>query len=671
MPNSSPFFTIFDDQGNPLNKVINQAADTGNHFGDSKSLDADGKKYPKGFTPPVDYYVDPNNFKTVNLIYSTQGPVEGGNSLIFKGEIVGGNQLNKTEGSVVGGIDPTLSKSFNPGPQINQDNLQLSMSWVQPDNIDSETGYEVEYGKVVKGVGTGLNADDRVWVDDTLYPAKFAVYDLFNDNGSKEFTHLLDYFMASDGSVGGRKPVITTQIQDGSVTQIDTKNLWLQNGAGSFFVRTTDDNEDPTILGYDIEIKALDSPLFNGEIETFITTFANLGNEEIKSRMETLVQFKHQLLKFIKTDVILPNFFGVDNLSPDNFDGQNGAKIYYMKTIGGLDRLVESWDSSESGIDKQFVSYGKDFITLAFNEDVSQNIAYLSSLYKSLTWSRLRGKQIIPENLLRFDIEITVSDIRKYNRIISLGQNINVISDLVSKYTYRLYECQFFFTKMPQGDSLDLGKNDAIDSYEFKFNYKFSTMRFTKFIGPTKGDYVIDNSNIDLSLSQMNFPKDAVGATSSSLSGVGQIQPYSRGFLGGTYYQYYGGTSETTNQQSDTSSGLQNNASRMDYEPMSVKFRPKEALGKPKPWDKLGKDLANAAIREVNRQIITQAALLNKTLDNIRNSIPGAGRMNAPTNVYYDAFGNYTPNGAPFQNDVINSLRNFVGSSVKGFFQNP
>ena len=649
---SSPFFAIFDDKGNPIYQAISQAAAQGNHFGDSKSKDANGKAYPKGFTPPVDYYVDPNNMGTINLINSSQGPVEGGISLIKNGEIVGGNELNKTDGG--GLIDPTTTSGFNPGPKINLDNLVDSMSWVQPDNIDPDTGYEVEYGKSINtSYGIVLNADERVWKNDSAYPDRFFVYDIFGDYASKEFTHLLDYFIESDGSIGGRKPMVTTAIQDGNTVQIDTKKLWLQNDTGSFFVRTNDDNEDPTILGYDIEIKALDSPLFNGEIESFINTFGNFNNTEIKSRMETLNLFKQQLLKFIKTDVTLYNNTTLLGLSPDQFDNKNGTKVYYMKNIAGLDKLVESWDSELVGVDKQFVSYGKDFITLGFNEDVSQNLAYLGALYKSLSWSRIRGKQIIPENLLRFDIDITISEIRKYNRLMASGDNIDVISDLVSKYTYRLYECQFFFTEMPQGDELDLSAPKELDGYKFKFNYKFSTMRFTKFLGPTKGDYVIDNKNLNLSLSQMDYPSNNIGTNDGS-----QVQSYSRKFS-----PYFTEPYNVGNVPQSGASGLQNNAQRLTVEPIAVKFIGKTPLGISKPWDKLKKDLANAAIREINRQLITQAALLNKTLDNIRNAIPGAGRMSEPTNVY-------TSNSL-IQNDVINSLRDFVGGSVKGFFQNP
>ena len=652
---SSPFFAIFDDKGNPIYQAISQAAAQGFHFGDSISLDSEGRAYPKGFTPPVDYYRDPNNLQTSNLMFSSQGPVEGGITLIKNGEILGGNLLNKTDGG--GLVDPTTTSGFNPGPKINTKNLVDRLSWVQPDNMDPNSGYQVEYGKAIDtSYGVGLNADERIWKDDSDYPERFAVYDFFKDYASKEFTHLLDYFIDQDGSIGGRKPIVMTSVQEGTVVDIQSHNPdeppkkpWLQGSPGSFFIRTNDDNEDPTILGYDIEIKTLDSPLFNGEIESFITTFGNFNNTEIKSRMETLDLFRQQLLKFVKADSTVKNLITNKELNPVMFDGKTGTKTYYLRNIGGLDKLVESWDSGESGIDKQFVTYGKDFITLSFNEDVSQNLAYLGALYKSLSWSKIRGKQIIPENLLRFDMDITISEIRKYNRVISNGDNLDIISDLVSKYTYRLYECQFFFNKMPQGDSLDLGKNtEAVDSYEIKFNFKFSTMRFTKFLGPTKGDYVIDNKNLDLSMSSMDFP---TGAT-----GIGQVKSYSRKLE--SYLSY----STSSSNQVNVTQG-QNNSTRLKAEPISVIFKPKQIIGKSKPWDKLKKDLANAAVREINRQLITQAALLNKTLDNIRNAIPGAGRMSEPTNVYSSS--------SILQNDVINSLRDFVGGSVKGFFQKP
>jgi hypothetical protein len=51
----------------------------------------------------------------------------------------------------------------------------------------------------------------------------------------------------------------------------------------------------------------------------------------------------------------------------------------------------------------------------------------------------------------------------------------------------------------------------------------------------------------------------------------------------------------------------------------------------------------------------------DKTINNIRSSIPGIGKMSEPTNVYSGQ--------GQFESDVRNSIRNFVGDSIKGFFK--
>jgi hypothetical protein len=77
--------------------------------------------------------------------------------------------------------------------------------------------------------------------------------------------------------------------------------------------------------------------------------------------------------------------------------------------------------------------------------------------------------------------------------------------------------------------------------------------------------------------------------------------------------------------------------------------------------------LEKAVIGEVNRQITTQARLLNRTLDNIRNSI-GLGRMSEPTNVYAGWKISNGPDLGLMKNDLKNAFRDFVGQSVRGFF---
>lgn len=609
MPKGSPFFKILDDKGNPINKAIGQAADSGNHFGDSKSIDASGKKYPKGFTPPVDFYRDPKS------------NAEYGDSLIVDGVLIDSDgKLTKTDGN----------------GRVNEDNLSPAKSYIDEENKNGDI--PVEYGDVVNHDGLDPSSPSEKLKD------KLAVYDNFKDFSGKEFTHLLDYFIDQNGQSSVQRAIPTATQEGTDTVQPDTSKIYL----GSF-IRTLDDNEDPTMLGYDIEIKYNDSPLFNGTAQSFIDKFAAVS--EIKSRGDILNNFKKQLFRFLKTD------------SPTSTDrpaflNADGTKTYYLKNITGLNNLVESVSSNEG---KSFVDYGKDMIGLEFNEDVSQNIGYLASLYKLLSWSRIHGKSNMPENLLRFDVDITITEIRKFNRVIKNGESVRVYADLISKYTYSLYECQFFFTSLPHGDSIDMSDVKALDKYEIKFNYKFSTMKFTKFYGPNEEEYTIDNSYIDVGQVKS---KDSTNST--VVDGSIQTGQQTRDLIG---YDEFPRTSNIGSSQGDTINDIKTENSAKNSPSKSIpdaavdKVK-KQALGKSKPFDKLKKDLKNAVVNEVNRQILTQAALLNKTLNNIRDSIPYAGKMSEPRNVY-------SGNQSPFQNDIVNAARNFVGNSLKGFFTKP
>ena len=57
------------------------------------------------------------------------------------------------------------------------------------------------------------------------------------------------------------------------------------------------------------------------------------------------------------------------------------------------------------------------------------------------------GKQVIPENLLRFDAYIIITEIRKYQRVFKINypMGVDVYNDLLSKYTYKLYGLSVFF----------------------------------------------------------------------------------------------------------------------------------------------------------------------------------------------------------------------------------
>jgi hypothetical protein len=302
-------------------------------------------------------------------------------------------------------------------------------------------------------------------------------YDNYEDFAGKQFTHLLDYFSAQKG-IGDFRPMpdpVTPAIKD----------IYL----GSF-IKTLEENEDPTMLGFDLTIKVDQSPLFNGTLETFIRQFAGYGNSEIASRLEIYNKFKEQFNKFFKNDQ-------PSSQNSPTFDGGTGVKTYYLKKLAGLNGLVEVYDSNES---KQFVDYGKQFITLGFYEDVTQNIGHLASLYKTLSYSRLNGKQLIPENVLRFDMEITITEVKKYNRVFkNLSTNkLEFFADKISKYVYKIYECQFFFKTLPHGDVIDMWDLKTTEDYEININYKWSKVTFKKEIMlPPQSPAVVEIETID------------------------------------------------------------------------------------------------------------------------------------------------------------------------------
>ena len=274
--------------------------------------------------------------------------------------------------------------------------------YVDKSNIDKTSGFPVERGVVYNSSvsSTGIPRDTNDILDQDVPNA----FDAFDDESNYEYLHHLDR---------GEIPIGLKLTKD--------SDIYL-----SSFVETDTDNEDPISFGYDLIIDYDTSPLFNGAVEDFINNFSSYA--EISSRLDILSSFKQQFFKFFKIDS--QNLLGLDE-----------PRTYYLQKISGLNELSESISSDKS---KQFVDYGKDYITLTLREDVSVNTGYLAALYKLLTWSRVHGKKMIPDNLLRFDIEIVITEARRFNRVVKNSDStLNQYADLISRYKYKLYECQF------------------------------------------------------------------------------------------------------------------------------------------------------------------------------------------------------------------------------------
>jgi hypothetical protein len=159
--------------------------------------------------------------------------------------------------------------------------------------------------------------------------------------------------------------------------------------------------------------------------------------------------------------------------------GKRAYMSYYLKKIDGLDKLSEN----NGPLEKKFlVDYRKDVIKLEFYEDVSLTLGTLAHLYKLLYWSKPNGKGLIPENLLRFNCDIVVSECRNFNRTrkaVNSG-NLEIIKDNVSRYIYSLRECQFYFDSYTHPAIIDMSNPTTTDAYTVQFDYKYSSTKFEK-----------------------------------------------------------------------------------------------------------------------------------------------------------------------------------------------
>jgi hypothetical protein len=728
MSKGRPFFVINDDDGNPINQITDSAiqknARLGTQKGDSRSTNpVTGKKYPRGFTPPVDFYVDQEPIwqaKQANLDPEVSGLFvsknkKGGKDLTTGRHIEYGQSLTveNEDGSIsINGAGQKIKTELafgdstgSPISKVNLENLRPSAFYKDPTNIDLSINREVEYGQRVYTSlkdGDSLNQENRLglYLDPSIgveTGLRYQVYNYYKDYSSKRFTHLLDYFIDSTGEY-------TIPKIKSIVLEENLPKRWIGT---SLFSRTFEENEDPTMLAVDLQIKSITSPLLNDSLDDFIAAFGT-NYVEIDSRKKILTEFRKQLKKFIPTDTPI-----IDNSFTN--------KSYYLQNISGLEKLVESPGPDPS----YFVDFGKDLITLEFLEDVSQNMGYLSSLYKSLSYSRINGKELIPGNLLRFDIDINITEMRKYVRHMANPTDptrIMLYADQISKYTYSLYECKFLFDKMPHGDAVSNAKTEILENFKLSFDYKFSNLKFKKFSGkitlqPDQNGnisyYNIDTSKKDMTdgmsdeknvnkpdiiinkidsyprvptqFNKVKFDPDEIALDPNEEFALGQDEFAPPAPLTETDDQMsIAAASDAYNTVGDqnafddylginkeggslaTLRSLKDDEKVKDSETKSgsdiTKPPSRFALGANKAFDQIGQGLKRAAINEVNRQIITQAALLNKTIDNIRNSV-GLGRMSEPTNVY-------TGTNA-FRNDVINTFRNALGNSVKSFFSKP
>ena len=375
-----------------------------------------------------------------------------------------------------------------------------------------------------------LNTNDRFSGGDSPIPTR-NFYSLFGDGGHDLFRHGLAEITPFPVENNGNS-------EDPSIrnTRLNMFNNTADYSPVDGSLSNLTAKEDPVMFGFDIIIRTEESPLFShtlsDSIQNFFQSDSVAGNAEMLSRVPVWQDFKKHFFQFFRDT--LENRTYAQSANEDN--PSNSRFYYYLKKVGGLDALVEN---NNGDTIKSFTDYGKDKITLEFSEDVTLRVGRMAQLYKTLYWSRLSGKTMIPENLLRFDCDIIVSEVRNFARVKKImnqtsdgngnqqqaisSTDLQILRDNVNRYVYTLYECQLFFDKMPHPGEINLGEAPVdFTGYTVGFNYKYSTLRVDSF-NPITNTYVPLNNGTYDPRAVTPFDKflnssSSVGATGSTNS---------------------------------------------------------------------------------------------------------------------------------------------------------
>jgi len=245
------------------------------------------------------------------------------------------------------------------------------------------------------------------------------------------------------------------------------------------------DIQDPTYLIFDIKIDYDNSPLFSDKPINNINY--NTSNF-IKSYSDSIPEIKNDNRYQIYTKFVEE----IKKIFPSNYkeiDNTTGYKQHYIESVTGLDIL-----------NKKIINYPDDQITITLSEDITMSVQYMTELYNNLVYSYTSHRMIIPENLLRFNIFLVISDFRNMTDD-TLGINKKVpnnnktgINKNPSKMLYILHDCQFdFFESKNYTDELTRGgfgvsKPNTISKSSIKLNFK----SISKIMIPS----MIDNSMV-------------------------------------------------------------------------------------------------------------------------------------------------------------------------------
>lgn len=222
--------------------------------------------------------------------------------------------------------------------------------------------------------------------------------------------------------------------------------------------------DDPTYLGFSLRFD-ISSPLFNGGVLSEIkrpqsdSSFLDAVSASISGRGqndddsstrdtdkisfvpgESAVNYLKKIGEHTKANYLKMFLQGIREV--------NEFRPYYWQTIDGL---TEAWGKQFNLLDPYVGTTTGEGITIGCLEAIDLKISALFNLYKSAIYDAEYRRIVLPKNLMYFNVEVDVHEIRRFKFVqtwlsrINEGQTIGdvdrFLNDNTSKITFAFEDC--------------------------------------------------------------------------------------------------------------------------------------------------------------------------------------------------------------------------------------
>ena len=298
-------------------------------------------------------------------------------------------------------------------------------------------------------------------------------------------------------------------------------------------------HEDPTLLGFTVEIDEAESPLFR-DLPAFLEAYKS-RSEEFAPRITIQKEFAEQIVKLMKTQ---------DSVVDVDRDRSRFVKGHYINSIAGTNLLT-----------KKIFDYGKDKLTFNLHEDLSMFSTRLAMAYNSLVWSYNGGRVMVPENLTKFVMRVKISEIRNMRSAFEAPDVIQALIDNTTCVVYTLWDCHFDFSNSaPFGDNITINgvgtPLPAPATMSFDVYFKSVSRRTMNPLIKATGNVTIDDLNDNLGITTRTVGSQGTGGDNTD--GV-------TGFSQGT--NFYG---DPLSNNGDPYQSPQTDAADTNYDPTGL-----------------------------------------------------------------------------------------------------